>query len=97
MHLIVLSQIRLLSPGECQAQTKLKRDVEAFEQEKKMMATVPVADNDILYLNVGGELVSTKRSTLTQVTVVWTRPDAGPSCCLRLAKSCKEFTAPQLC
>ena len=31
------------------------------------MASVPVADNDIIHLNIGGSLMSTKRLTLTQV------------------------------
>jgi len=48
-------------------QAKLKHDTEAFEQEKKSMATVAVAENDVLNLNVGGTLLATKRSTLTQV------------------------------
>lgn len=49
-----------------EAQTKLERQIELFEQEKKLMATVAVADNDVLNLNVGGTLLTTKRSTLTQ-------------------------------
>ncbi len=31
------------------------------------MTTIPVAENDVLSLNVGGTLLTTKRSTLTQV------------------------------
>ena len=31
------------------------------------MAGVPVADNDVLDLNVGGALLTTKRATMTQV------------------------------
>ncbi|KAL0028555.1 hypothetical protein WJX79_001387 [Trebouxia sp. C0005] len=49
-----------------EAQAKLKHQIELFEQEKKLMATVAVADNDDLSLNVGGTLLTTKRSTLTQ-------------------------------
>ena len=39
------------------------------------MAKVPVADDDILTLNVGGTILVTKRATLTQVAhtfVTWT-------------------------
>ena len=50
-----------------QAQAALTQDKEAFEREKDLMQTVPAADNDIVNLNVGGTLLSTKRSTLTQV------------------------------
>ena len=56
-----------LTTTTLQAEGKLKNQVAAFEQEKILMTTVPVADNDILTLNVGGTLLATKRSTLTQV------------------------------
>lgn len=54
-------------PHCLQDQAELKQQIGLFEQEKKLMATVPVADNDVLSLNVGGTLLTTKRSTLTQV------------------------------
>lgn len=50
-----------------QGEAELKRQIEVFEQEKKLMTTVAVADNDVLNLNTGGTLLATKRSTLTQV------------------------------
>lgn len=50
-----------------QEQKELKQQKEAFVREKKLMQTVAVADNDIVNLSVGGTLMSTKRSTLTQV------------------------------
>ena len=57
-----------------QAEVNLKKQTAAFffffffsQQEKAMMAMVSVADNDILTPNVGGTLLATKRSTLTQV------------------------------
>lgn len=45
----------------------MKQKVEALQHEKEMMAQVPVADNDILTVNVGGTHFLTKRATLTQV------------------------------
>ena len=50
-----------------QAQDEVRRQLAALEQEKKLMQTLDVADNDIVDLNVGGTLFSTKRSTLMQV------------------------------
>ena len=57
----------VLSSADIQARAQLKHEVEAFELEKAMMARVAVADDDVLNLNVGGKLFTTKRSTLTQV------------------------------
>lgn len=34
------------------------------------MAKIPVADSDVVYLNVGGTVLATKWSTLTQVCTV---------------------------
>ena len=53
-----------------QAQSKLQCQVEALEEEKRIMQTVPVAASDILNLNIGGTLITTKRSTLMQVCTV---------------------------
>lgn len=47
----------------------LRQKFEAQQKEKGMMAKVPVADNDILPLNVGGTILATKRATLTQVAL----------------------------
>ena len=51
------------------AQALFDGKVQLFEQENKLMSSVPIADNDVLDLNVGGSLICTKRSTLTQVGV----------------------------
>ena len=53
----------------CAAKAEAALDDRAshFADENKQMATVPVADNDVVDVNVGGTIVSTKRSTLTQV------------------------------
>ena len=45
----------------------MKQKVEALQHEKETMAKVPVADNDITTVNVGGTHFLTKRATLTQV------------------------------
>ena len=47
--------------------TKMKAEVEAYEAEKLKMNAVKVSDDDILELNVGGQKITTKRSTLCQV------------------------------
>ncbi|KAL0055218.1 hypothetical protein WJX82_008914 [Trebouxia sp. C0006] len=50
-----------------QAEAALDNRVKHFEDENKQMTTVQVADNDIIdIINIGGTIVSTKRSTLTQ-------------------------------
>ena len=46
---------------------KMKAEVEAYEAEKLKMNAVKVSDDDILELNVGGQKITTKRSTLCQV------------------------------
>ncbi len=53
----------------CAAKAEAALDDRAnhFADENKQMATVPVADNDVVDINVGGTIVSTKRSSLTQV------------------------------
>ena len=62
-----LSKLTTLTSWCVQAQADLQQGKEALKQEKALMQTLPVADNDIVNLNVGGTLLSTKRSTLTQV------------------------------
>ena len=46
---------------------KLKAEMEAFEAEKEMMKSLDVSDDDIIFLNVGGQKYTTTRSTLCQV------------------------------
>ena len=46
---------------------KMKAEVEAYEAEKLKMNAVKVSDDDIINLNVGGQKITTKRSTLCQV------------------------------
>ena len=46
---------------------KMKAEVEAYEAEKLKMNAVKVSDDDILELNIGGQKITTKRSTLCQV------------------------------
>ena len=46
---------------------KMKAEIEAYETEKLRMKGVEVSDDDIINLNVGGEKITTKRSTLCQV------------------------------
>ena len=50
-----------------QEQSELKQQLEALQREKELMQSVAVADNDIVNLNIGGTLMSSKRLTLTQV------------------------------
>ena len=47
--------------------TKMKAEVDAYNLEKERMKAVMVNDNDIIHLNVGGQKMTTKRSTLCQV------------------------------
>jgi hypothetical protein len=46
---------------------KMRAEVEAYKAEKLRMEAVEVSDDDIINLNVGGEKMTTKRSTLCQV------------------------------
>jgi hypothetical protein len=46
---------------------KMKAEMEAFEAEKQMMKAVDVRDDDIIFLNVGGQKYTTTRSTLCQI------------------------------
>ena len=46
---------------------KMKAEVDAYNLEKERMKAVTVKDNDIIHLNVGGQKMTTKRSTLCQV------------------------------
>lgn len=52
-----------------QAEGDLRQKTVALQKEKEIMAKVPVADNDLLTLNIGGSIQVTKRSTLTQVAL----------------------------
>lgn len=52
-----------------QAEDILRQKTEALQKEREIMAKVPVADNDLLTLNIGGSIQVTKRSTLTQVAL----------------------------
>ena len=45
----------------------MKAEVDAYNVEKERMKAVLVSDNDIIHLNVGGQKITTKRSTLCQV------------------------------
>ena len=47
---------------------KMRQEVEAYKAEKLRMKAVEVSDNDIINLNVGGKKITTKRSTLCQVS-----------------------------
>ena len=47
--------------------TKMKAEVDAYNVEKERMKAVLVSDSDIIHLNVGGQKITTKRSTLCQV------------------------------
>lgn len=53
-----------------QAKVDLKQQSEALQRERELMQKMAVADIDIVNLNVGGTLLSTKRSTLTQVSAL---------------------------
>ena len=46
---------------------QLAQQAAQLSQEKQQMTAVGIADNDVLDLNVGGTLLSVKRSTLVQV------------------------------
>ena len=50
------------------AHANLARDRQALEFEKEQVQHTTVAVNDILTLNVGGTILCTNRSTLTQVS-----------------------------
>lgn len=74
-----------------QAEAALDNRVKHFEDENKQMTTVHVADNDIIDINIGGTIVSTKRSTLTQV-----------GCCgtyrtIHIHTGCNRLTQVVLC
>ena len=46
---------------------KLKAEIAEYNAEKERMKALAVNDNDIIHLNVGGQKLTTKRSTLCQV------------------------------
>jgi hypothetical protein len=46
---------------------KIKSELDTYNAKKQRMKAVQVSDNDIIYLNIGGEKITTKRSTLCQV------------------------------
>ena len=56
-----------MPPCCLQAEANIQSKEQALQLEHQQMASVPVADNDIIHLNIGGSLLSTKRLTLTQV------------------------------
>ena len=65
------------------AHANLARDRQALELEKEQMQHVSVAENDIVTLNVGGTILCTNRSTLTQVSAQVCAP-----CCSMCALVC---------
>ena len=46
---------------------KMKAEIEAYNKDMKTMKAFAVNDNDIIHLNIGGQKLTTKRSTLCQV------------------------------
>lgn len=58
-----------------------------LRQEKQQMTTVGVADHDVLDLNVGGTLLSVKRSTLTQARLESIGFRNNTVCCEHVADS----------
>lgn len=50
-----------------QTEARLKEEQTNLDIEKRTMAQVKVADNDIVDINVGGRLLTTKRGSLTQL------------------------------
>ncbi|KAL3135141.1 hypothetical protein ABBQ32_008076 [Trebouxia sp. C0010 RCD-2024] len=48
------------------AEANLKKEVAALAREEESMARNSAADHDIIHLNVGGTVLATRRSTLTQ-------------------------------
>ena len=46
---------------------KLKAEIAEYNPEKERMKALTVNDNDIIHLNIGGQKLTTKRSTLCQV------------------------------
>ena len=46
---------------------KLKAEIDEYNAEKERMKALTVNDNDIIHLNIGGQKLTTKRSTLCQV------------------------------
>ena len=46
---------------------KLKAEIAEYNAEKERMKALTVSDNDIIQLNIGGQTLTTKRSTLCQV------------------------------
>ena len=45
----------------------MKAELDVYNAEKQRMKAVEVSDNDIIHLNIGGQRLSTTRSTLCQV------------------------------
>ena len=50
-----------------QERAKLKAEIAEYNAEKERMKALTANDNDIIHLNVGGQKLTTKRSTLCQV------------------------------
>ena len=46
---------------------KLKAEIAEYNAEKERMKAFTASDNDIIHLNIGGQKLTTKRSTLCQV------------------------------
>ena len=46
---------------------KLKAEIAEYNAEKERMKALTMSDNDIIHLNIGGQKLTTKRSTLCQV------------------------------
>ena len=46
---------------------KMKAEIEAYQAEKQRMKAADVSDDDIIHLNIGGQKLTTARSTLCQV------------------------------
>ena len=46
---------------------KMKAEIEAYNAEKQRMKAADVSDDDIIHLNIGGQKLTTARSTLCQV------------------------------
>ena len=52
-----------------QAEANLKKEAASLTKEKELMARTSPANHDLIHLNVGGTVLTTRRSTLTQVHI----------------------------
>jgi len=64
---LLLSEIEKERSSVAKSTEQLKKERESFEEEKRKMIKIAIKDSDVLNLNVGGEKISVKRSTLTQI------------------------------